>query len=68
MVEEIINASPKPVLPKIDREPIFEDIQVTTRLLNANTISISAMAVEGVHGHLGTILTQVEYYVISPKP
>jgi hypothetical protein len=27
-VEEIINDFPNPVLPKIDNEPTFEDIQV----------------------------------------
>jgi hypothetical protein len=37
-VEEIINSFPNPVIPKIDNEPTFEDIQVTTCLLNANAI------------------------------
>jgi hypothetical protein len=37
-VEEIINGFPNPVLPKIDNKPTFKDIQVTTRLLNANAI------------------------------
>jgi hypothetical protein len=32
--EEIINGFPNPALPKIDNKPTFEDIQVTTRLLN----------------------------------
>jgi hypothetical protein len=39
-VEEIINVFTNPVLPKIDHEPTFEDIHVTTHLLNANAISI----------------------------
>jgi hypothetical protein len=43
VVEEIINGFPNPVLPKIDHEPTFEDIQVTTRLLNANAILVSSM-------------------------
>jgi hypothetical protein len=67
-VEEIINGFPNPVLPKIDHEPTFEDIQVTTRLLNANAISIPSMAGGGAHGHLGIIMTQVEYATISPSP
>jgi hypothetical protein len=37
-VEEIINGFPNPVLTKIDNDTTFEDIQVTTRLLNANDI------------------------------
>jgi hypothetical protein len=56
-VEEIINGFPNPILPKIDHKPTFEDIQVTTRLLNANAISIPSMAGGGAHGHLGIIMT-----------
>jgi hypothetical protein len=67
-VEEIINGFPNPVLPKIDNEPTFEDIQVTTRLLNANAISVPSMAGGGAHGYLGIIITQVEYAVISASP
>jgi hypothetical protein len=53
-VEEIING--------------FEDIQVTTRLLNANAISVPSMAGGGAHAHLGIITTQVEYAAISATP
>jgi hypothetical protein len=67
-VEEIINEFPNPFLPKIDNEPIVEYIQVTTRLLNANAISIPSMAGGGAHGHLGIIMTQVEYAAISASP
>jgi hypothetical protein len=67
-VEEIINGFPNPVLPKIDNEPTFENIQVTTRLLNANAISIPSMAGGGSHGPLGIITTQVEYAAISASP
>jgi formylmethanofuran dehydrogenase subunit A len=67
-VEEIINGFPNPVLPKIDHEPTFEDIQVTTRILNANAISIPSMSGGGAHGHLGIIMTQVEYVTILPSP
>jgi hypothetical protein len=68
MVEEIINRFPNPVLPKIINEPTFEDIEVTTRLLNANAISIPSMAGGGARGHLGFIMTQVEYAAISASP
>jgi hypothetical protein len=64
-VEEIINGCPNPVLPKIDNEPTFEYIQITTRLLNANAISIPSMTVGGAHGHLGIIMSQVEYAAVS---
>jgi formylmethanofuran dehydrogenase subunit A len=58
-VEEIINGFPNSILPKIDHEPTFEDIQVTTRMLNANAIFIPSMAGGGAHGHLGISMTQV---------
>jgi hypothetical protein len=67
-VEEIINGFPNPVLPKIDQEPTFEDIQVTTRLFNANAISIPSMTGGGAHVHLGIIMTRVEYATISASP
>jgi hypothetical protein len=67
-VEEIINGFPNPVLPKIDNEPTFEDIQITTRLLNSNEISIPSMAGGGAHGHLGIIMSQVEYAAVSASP
>jgi hypothetical protein len=60
-VEEIINGFPNPILPKIDSDPTFEDIQITDRLLNANAISIPPMAGGGSYGHLHIIMTQVEY-------
>jgi hypothetical protein len=66
--KEIINGLPNPVLPKIDNEPTFEDIQVTTRLLNANSISVPSMAGGGAQRHLGIIMTQVEYSAISATP
>jgi hypothetical protein len=58
-VEDIINGFPKPVLPKIDNEPTFEDIQITIRLLNANAISVPSIAGGGAYSHLGIITTQV---------
>jgi hypothetical protein len=67
-VEEIINGFPNPIIPKIDHEPKFEDIQVATCLLNSSAISIPSMAGGGANGHLGIIMTQVEYATISPSP
>jgi hypothetical protein len=67
-VEEIINGFPNPVIPKIDTEPTFEDIQLTTRVLNANVISIPSMVGGDAHGHLGIIMTQVENAAISSSP
>jgi hypothetical protein len=67
-VEEISNVFPNPVLPKIDNKPTFEDIQIKTCLLNATSISIPFMVGDDAHGHLGIIMTQVEYAAISAFP
>jgi hypothetical protein len=67
-VEEIINGFPNAVLPNIDNDPTFEDIQVKNRLLIANIISVPSMAGGGAHGHLGIIMTQVEDSAISASP
>jgi hypothetical protein len=67
-VEKIINGFPNPVLPKIDNESTFEDIQITTHLLNVNAISIPSMAGGGAHGHIGIIMSQVEYAAVSASP
>jgi hypothetical protein len=66
--EEIIKGFPTPVLPKIEHEPTFEYIQVTTRILNENTISFPSMSGGGAHDHLGIIMTHVEYSAISAAP
>jgi hypothetical protein len=67
-VEEIINGFPNPVLPKIYNDPTFEDIKIVNSLLNANEISIPSMAGGGAHGHLGIIMSQVEYAAVSASP
>jgi hypothetical protein len=59
-VEEIITGFPNLVLPNIDHEPTFEYIQVTTCLLNVNSIAVNSMIGGGSHGHLGITMTQVE--------
>jgi hypothetical protein len=68
MVQEVIDIFPNHLLPKIENDPTFKDIQVTTRLMNANAISVPSMAGGCDHGHLGSIMTQVEYAAISTTP
>jgi hypothetical protein len=66
-IKEIVNGFPNNVLPKIDHEPKFEDIQVTTLLLNANAIAVPSMAGGGAPGHLRIIMIQVEYNMLSSQ-
>jgi hypothetical protein len=67
-VEDIINGFPNHVLPNIDNEPTSKDIQVTNRLLNANSMSVPSMAGGGACGHLKITITQVAYAAISDTP
>jgi hypothetical protein len=67
-VKENINLFPNPVFPKLHHESTFEDKQVKTRLLNANAISVPSMSGGGALGHIGIIMTQVEYAAISAAP
>jgi hypothetical protein len=60
-VDEIINRFPNHVLQKIDHKTTFEDIQVTDRLPNATAIFITSLFGGGAHGHLGIIMTRMEY-------
>jgi hypothetical protein len=53
------------VLPKVDKKPTFEDIQITNFVLIANAISYSSMSGWGFHGHLGIIIAPVECTTIS---
>jgi hypothetical protein len=66
-VEDIINGFPN-ALPNVYQELPFEDIQITTHLINTNAISCSSMPGGGDHGHLGIIMTPVEYVAISNTP
>jgi hypothetical protein len=67
-VEEIINGSPNPALPKIENEHTCEDIKIATRLLNATESSVSSMSGGGSHGHLVIIVNTVEYAFITTMP
>jgi hypothetical protein len=46
----------------------FDNIQLTTYMLNVNAISVPSTAGGGAHGHLGIIMNQVEYAAISASP
>jgi hypothetical protein len=70
--DELIAGFPHSSLPKVTREPIFEDLKVIRRLLNTNAMSVSSYVGRGRHGHLGIIMTNEEYFAIaadvSPLP
>jgi hypothetical protein len=64
-------------LPQVSGEPTFEDISIARQLLNQNCMNIQSYDGGDNHGHLGLVMTRVEYsmqtpgvaaYVRPPKP
>jgi hypothetical protein len=62
--DELIVGFPHSSLPKVTREPTFEDLKVIRRLLNTNAMSVASYEGGGHHGHLGIIMTNEEYFAI----
>jgi hypothetical protein len=62
---ELIAGFPHSSLPKVTREPTFEDLKVIRRLLNTNTMSVASYEGGGRHGHLGMIMTNEEYFAVA---
>jgi hypothetical protein len=63
--DELIVGFPYSTLPKVTGEPMFDDLKIKSRLLNANAMSVSSDEGGGRHGHLGITMTNVEYYFIA---
>ena len=55
-------------LPKIHGEPTYDDIKTLKDKLRANAAKITSELGGGAHGHLGLILTAVEYASVSATP
>jgi hypothetical protein len=63
--DEIITGFPHSSLTKVTGEPIFEDLKVTRRLLNINSMSVASYEGGSRHGHLGIIMTNEEYFAVA---
>jgi hypothetical protein len=50
-------------LPHVSGEPTFEDITIDRQHLNQNCINIQLYDGGGNHGHLGLVMTPVEYII-----
>jgi hypothetical protein len=53
-------------LPRVSGEPTFEDITITRQHLNQNCMNIQSYSGGGNHGHLGLVMTPVEYIMQIP--
>jgi hypothetical protein len=63
--DELIAGFRHSSLPKVTREPTFEDLKVIRRLLNTNALSVVSCEGGGRHGHPGILMTNEEYFAIA---
>jgi hypothetical protein len=65
-VEDVISCFPHPVLPSVTGEPDYHTLHTIRKMLRANARSIDTHIGEGAFGHLGVIISDAAYEMISP--
>jgi hypothetical protein len=66
-VEEVMSIFPHPVLPAVEGEPDYQTIHATRKFLQANSRAIDTHLGGGTLGHLGLIVSDADFYNISPS-
>jgi phage gp36-like protein len=64
-VEDIIASFPHPILPTVQGEPDYQTIHAIRKLLQANAREIDAHLGGGALVHLGLIVSNASYVIIS---
>jgi hypothetical protein len=65
-VEDVMASFPHPILPKVEGEPDYQTIHATRKFLQANSRAINTHLGGGTLGHLGLIISDASYAMISP--
>jgi hypothetical protein len=65
-VEEVMASLPHPVLPTVQGEPDYQTIHTTRKFIQANSRAIDTHLGGGTLGHLGIIISDASYAMISP--
>jgi hypothetical protein len=65
-VEDVIASFPHPVLPTVQGEPDYQTIHAIRKSIQANSRSIDTHLGGGTLGHLGLIISDASYTMISP--
>jgi hypothetical protein len=65
-VEDIISSSPHPILPSVTGEPDYHTLHAICKMFRANARSIDTHLGGGAFGHLGVIISDAAYEIISP--
>jgi hypothetical protein len=64
--EDVMASFPHPVLPTVQGEPDYQTIHATRKFLQANSREIDTHLGGGTLGHLGLIISDASYAMISP--
>jgi hypothetical protein len=65
-VEDVIASFPRPILPTVQDEPDYQTIHAIRKLLQENARAIDTHLGGGVLGHLGLIVSDASYAMITP--
>jgi hypothetical protein len=65
-VEDVMASFPHPVLPTVQGEKDYKTIHATRKFLQANSWAIDTHLGGGPFGHLGLIISDASYAMISP--
>jgi hypothetical protein len=65
-VEDFMESFPHPVLPAVQGDPDYQTIHATRKFLQANSRAIDTHLGGGTLGHLGLIISEASYAMISP--
>jgi hypothetical protein len=66
MVEDVISSFPHPILPTVQGEPDYQTIHAIRKLLQANARAIDTHLGGGALGHVGLIISDASYAMVSP--
>jgi hypothetical protein len=64
-VEDVISCFPHTVLPSVTGEPDYHSLHAIRKMLRANARSIDTHLGEGAFGHIGVIISDAAYKIIS---
>jgi hypothetical protein len=65
-VKDVIASFPHPILPTVQGEPDYQTIHAIRKLLQANSRAIDTHLGGGTLEHLGLIVSDASYAMISP--
>jgi hypothetical protein len=65
-VKDVMARPPHPLLPTVQVEPDYQTIHATRKFLQANSRAINTHVGGGTLGHLGLIISDASYAMITP--